>query len=172
MGTERLTHWLSTPRTRRQVLRAALAGAALTVPLGGRVAPARAAGPHDCQKGCLWTAGRRFSAQYDHCGARLISSNVIFYYLPIVGAAESLAAGLCLDRAALKHKASAWDCLQPNCPGFDPSGPDGPCYDCTQSGGVCCPDPKQHTGYGCCTAPPGGCCKSDGCKSGESDCGG
>jgi hypothetical protein len=162
---------LSVRRTRRQMLRAALAGAALTVPLVGRAAPARAAGPSDCRKGCLWTAERRFISRWNVCVTTLGSGVFAFFYNPVVAVGRSLAAERCTDRVIVQNKADAWDCSQPNCTGFDPSGPDGPCYDCTQSGGICCPDSNQQSGYACCTRD-GGCCKPDGCKSGITDCGG
>lgn len=138
---------LAQPRTRRQVVRAALAGAALTLPLARGVTPARAAGQSDCRKGCLYTAGRRFDSQWDSCHAQLIGSTFLFFYAPIAGAIESLQASLCADRAVLRFKASAYDCSRPGCPGFDPKGPDGPCDGCRDN---CCTCQASPNGYICC----------------------
>jgi hypothetical protein len=171
MNAEHFPNPLAARRTRRQLLRAALAGAALTVPLVRGAAPARAAGPHDCQKGCLWTADRRFRDRFDYCYGQGVLANTFFVFLPVLSAARLQLALLCMDRAVLQHKASSFDCSQPNCPGFDPTAAGGPCEDCKKSGGICCPDPTQQQGYACCTQP-GGCCKGDGCHSGETDCGG
>jgi hypothetical protein len=172
MNAEHFPNLLGARSTRRQVLRAALAGAVLTVPLVRGVAPARAAGPHDCQKGCLWTADRRFASEWTMCSNQgFIAGAEILLFMPIAGAGQFVAAVACRDRSVLHHKALSFDCSQPDCPGFDPTAPGGPCEDCQKSGGICCPDPKQQQGYACCTQP-GGCCKGDGCHSGETDCGG
>ena len=138
---------LTRPRTRRQIMRAALAGAALTLPLARGVTPARAAGPHDCQKGCRYTAGRRFNSQWSTCSAQGISSVVLLPFTPVSSALKSLGAGLCADRTMLRLKASLYDCSRPGCPGFDPKGPDGPCDGCRDK---CCTCQASPNGYICC----------------------
>jgi hypothetical protein len=209
---------LAAPRTRRQALQAALAGAALTLPFAriGRSAAAGLVGhasgpcvtntgdPHACRKGCLWTSTRRFLKSYENTcfsaynacsiGARGVGATTagLLYSFGVGGslllgavpaattapvarkAAQALcevANNKCTDLLLLRLKAEQFDCLQPDCPGFDPCGKDGPCEVCRQTGGVCCPDARQDGGYACCTAPPGGCCKDDGCHSGTTDCG-
>jgi hypothetical protein len=175
-------HWLdrlAVRRTRRQVLQSALAGVAVTMPFV-RSTPASAADdPNACRKGCFYTSFRKRLRAYDRCektyGSSLIAGGLAtgFAFFPMSAAlAAGSAANLaCLELADLAQKAMQYDCLQPDCPGFDPKGADGPCENCVSSGGTCCPDQKQLQGYACCTAPPGGCCKSDGCHSGTSDCG-
>jgi hypothetical protein len=141
-GTE-----LARPRTRRQVMRAALAGAALTLPLARGVNPARAAGPHDCQKGCLYTADRRVVAQTNACSDSWNVAWLLFLIRPVDSAFKLRAASRCWDRALLRHKASSFDCGQAGCPGFDPSGPDGPCDGCRDH---CCTCQASPNGYICC----------------------
>ena len=57
-------HWfdrLAAPQTRREILKAAVAGAALTLPFA-RTRPARAATPN-CFGGCDWTNHERYEAR-------------------------------------------------------------------------------------------------------------
>src|SRR5205085_465475 len=65
----------------------------------------------------------------------------------------------CAEQANLRTKAQNWDCLQPNCPGFDPKAKGGPCDTCQD---VCCPDSQVANGYSCCLqcSQAGGCCYS------------
>lgn len=149
-------HWLdrlSTSLTRRQALKAALAGASLTLPLGF-VRTARAAGPNDCRTGCLYTSGRTFEQAKNRCrlngwaGAATFI-NPLFY----VTALGSLVAEVaCLDVALLADKARAWDCYEPGCSGFDPKGKNGPCEH-IPAGSKCCVCPNVATGYVPCYSP-------------------
>lgn len=177
-------HWfdrLAAPHTRRQGLKAALATAALTLPFL-RSGPARAAnpnarGPHDCQIGCFYASHKQYARQNDTCqSAAAIGGyqglvTVLFGLIPF-GFAQQGAAAItavnCHDQALLRQKAMQYDCLQADCPGFDPDGPDGPCEPCallraTGQNCVCCPDPvnsplvgylycarcNPETGHGC-----------------------
>jgi hypothetical protein len=58
----------------------------------------------------------------------------------------------CVDNATLNMKQNQAQCLQPNCPGFDPTGTGGPCETCAAS---CCPYAASDTGYYCCTLVQG-----------------
>jgi hypothetical protein len=157
-------HWLdllAAPRTRRQVLTAALAGAAVTLPFTRSARAAIRRGPHDCQKGCFVASHIRFDRQTNACQdvgiANLVQAGVLLFALPGGLAVASVAPGLalmergsCLDRALIAEKAMQFDCLKDDCPGFDPEGPDGPCGDsCKLVGGKCCPDPESAIGYTC-----------------------
>jgi hypothetical protein len=177
-------HWfdrLAAPHTRRQGLRAALAAAALTLPLGRSAQaladnPQSGGDPHACQKGCFYTAHRIFAASSDSClrnglfGFYAGDTAAVFYgqVFGLVGAGVNLVGALgCLEGARLHQKARQYDCLQPDCPGFDPGGEHGPCFNCNSlSNTVCCPDPTSVFGYSCCStnepqpyccAPQGGC---------------
>jgi hypothetical protein len=195
-ATTSYEHWfdrLAAPQTRRQLLRAALAGAAITLPFA-RPAPGHAASPsvntagtcipplftdpHACRKGCLYTAHRQYLRRHDACATAnvaagvggvlvgLLTNPVVFF--PYAGAI--LAASHCSDQALLELKAMQLDCLQPDCPGFDPCGPGGPCEYCNVVGVHCCPDQSVAIGYSCCAQ----CCKptGSGCGSGVTECGG
>jgi hypothetical protein len=179
-------HWLdrlAAPHTRRQGLRAALAGAALTLPLGRATTaladnPQSGGDPHACQKGCFYTAHATYAATINNClstagagGYGLIGAGL--YGQLLVGFAQAgaklIQASLCADRARLVQKATQYDCLQPNCPGFDPGGERGPCFNCNSlSNTVCCPDPTSVFGYTCCSTnePQPYCCSPNGgCKN-------
>jgi hypothetical protein len=172
---------LAVPRTRRQVLQAALAGAALTLPLarpartyaasraGGAAAEGpckvgKGNGPHACQKGCFHTSNLQAQRRLDGClhtaGGNLALAGYIggLGFMTLAGASfgHSVVAYTCTEVALLQQKAMQRDCLDPNCPGFDPCGQDGPCEYCSRSGGVCCPDSQTSTGYSCCA-----CCGPD-----------
>lgn len=178
-------HWfdrLTAPHTRRQGLRAALAGAALTLPLGRSASaladnPQSGGNPYACQKGCFYTAHRTFSASMEGCLSQAsgagyavgIAGGLYGQIFPALGYAggKLIRASLCAERARLVQKATQYDCLQPGCPGFDPGGENGPCFNCNSlSNTVCCPDPTSVFGYSCCStnqpqpyccAPQGGC---------------
>lgn len=176
-------HWLdrlAVSQTRRQLVRSALAGAALTLPFARSAAASGVADPHACRKGCFYTAQQQYLRASGICdqssGVPILLGNVLYpaFVAPTTAllSLPLLQQYLCKEAVALAQKARQYDCLQPDCPGFDPKGPDGPCELCVSSGGTCCPDQKQHTGYACCTAAPAGCCKDDGCHSGTTDCGG
>jgi hypothetical protein len=159
-------HWFdrwATPRTRRHVLATGFAAAAsLTFPVA-RSSATRAAGPHDCMKGCLWTANRVAQAAMDQCvsteykafelGGLMAIWGAGLFTADIVGAGALPGTFACFDRAALDQKAANWDCTLPDCPGFDPTGPDGPCIGCVTTGANCCPCPSTTTGYICCPYP-------------------
>lgn len=165
-------HWLdrlAAPHTRRQSLKAAVAGVALTL-TGVRSAPARAAGagdPHACRKGCLYTAHKQFAQRDEACwraSRHAVDRSVVtgLFISPLFQAAEvgtSLIEVVhCHNQALLRQKAMAFDCLQPNCPGFDPAGPQGPCEPCLAvAGAVCCPQQSSSIGYVCCS-----CCAQNG----------
>jgi hypothetical protein len=159
-------HWfdrLAVRTTRRGALKvAALAGAGLALPLS-RAETAKAADPHACQQGCNWAAHQRYSSNTNRCdvatGLTSGGASGLFGFTPglsflIIPAAirAALAAGdRCYDTALVSEKAAMFDCLQPNCPGFDPKAAGGPCETCTSDVGSCCPDPLVVQGYSCCT---------------------
>ena len=69
----------------------------------------------------------------------------------------------CIDAAILAHKETQFDCRQPDCPGFDPAGEFGPCFNCASvKGCLCCPDPESEDGYSYCPGDAGFCCKPGG----------
>jgi hypothetical protein len=191
-------HWLdrlAAPQTRAQVLRAALAGAALTLPFA-RPTATRAAGrkrnqdpcnakpgkdAHACQNGCFYAAHQQFYSRVDGCsnlsatqfGVSAVTTLLLLNpaLLAVKIAAQNLAFDKCREQALVKQKAMAFDCLFPNCPGFDPCGPGGPCVDCSHvENASCCPDTTSVFGYSCCAQ----CCAPNGvgCGSGVTDCGG
>jgi hypothetical protein len=176
-------HWLdrlAVRQSRRQLLRSALAGAVLTVPFASSASAAGVADPHACRKGCFYTSFQKAGVAFQRCGdiaGQQFSAygfTVALAFIPSV-AGLTLGAGgtlLCRQVAEMQQKAMQYACLQPDCPGFDPKAPGGPCEICQSSGGICCPDQNVVSGYSCCTAAPGGCCKDDGCHSGTTDCGG
>ena len=165
-------HWLdrlAVRRTRREAVRGALAAAALTLPLGSSRALAanpNGSGPHDCQTGCLFMA--HVEANNTMAGCRDAAgfaggAGLSFTLLPLLSALVSSALisdAACQSAALRSQKAKSWDCLQPNCPGFDPNAAGGPCESCLQAGGKCCPYAGSPTGYGCCANDPNICCDS------------
>ncbi len=170
--------------TRTGFLRAAVAAVGgLALPLGrASLASAAPNDPTACRKGCFWTAHRKTRRTLDACDAAGVNLNVTglgvaawvnpLYGLAIQGTSFIRWAS-CKERALLVQKAAQWDCMQPNCPGFDPAAAGGPCDGCTGAGGICCPDSAVVSGYSCCTGQ-GGCCdpSGDGCASGTTACGG
>lgn len=163
MTTPPTDHWLdrlSLSLTRRQALRAALAGASLTLPLG-LVRNARAADPNDCRTGCLYTSLRKFEQARNGCDIRFFKAQATYLLNPALAVGQYLAAFACMETAVLVHKARAYDCYQPNCSGFDPKGKDGPCEH-IPAGSNCCVCPNVPTGYvPCyfsCDDPKNRCC--------------
>jgi hypothetical protein len=179
----RRDHWfdvLAVRSTRRQGLKAALAGAAaLTLPFG-RLDLARAANPnggsdvHACQKGCIYVSHNTCAATLDRC---VTNSKRAYYssmavelmwspYFGVVGAATArIALEICADTALLAQKASNQDCRQPECPGFDPTVGTGPCANCsTTANCLCCPDSTSPSGYTECNAVAYTCDPKGGCK--------
>ncbi len=159
--------------TRRQALGAAIAGAAaLTLPF---LRPALArADAGTCTKGCLYTIhydgvaaftacdkqsafsdSEAFTTGYLAAGVGLLAFAAAAYQ-DKRGAARVLA---CRESVVLNAKARGYDCLQPNCPGFVPTQPGGPCETCHSQ---CCLDPRSADGYNCCDicSQSGGCCYS------------
>jgi hypothetical protein len=137
--------------TRRQALRAAFAGVVgLTLPVALRTAPAAAAGPADCRKGCGVAVGTHYHQALDACRIGDVSAGVLLLLNPFVGLASVNLNTLCFDLATLRAKAASFDCFQPNCPGFDPRAAGGPCDGCND---FCCTCQASDTGYICCVFP-------------------
>jgi hypothetical protein len=169
-------HWLdriAAPHTRRQGLRAMLAGAALTLPLA---AAEPAAGSNSCRRGCNYTSHREYAARFEGCASNqtglAVGGLAVGTLLnPLYGLGmEGLALvnlERCRDRALLEHKARQWDCLQPGCAGFNPESEYGPCVNCASINGCqCCPDSTAPTGYTYCSSLSGKCCSaSGGCQN-------
>jgi hypothetical protein len=163
-------HWLdrlASPHTRRQSLKAAVAGVALGLPLQ-RTATAsadnpNASSPTACRRGCFYTSHRMTGKELGRCEQAITSAKVNTFVTLFFG---NIPAGIanvtflrsndgCGDRALITKKARDWDCLQPNCPGFDPNGEFGPCEPCNAVAGcLCCPSATSFTGYDSCTNPP------------------
>jgi hypothetical protein len=159
--------------TRRQALKSAAAGVALaSFPLL-RSAPAVAADPHACRQGCLWTAHQNAEQGYERC-ARAAAAAFLLYagYGPAIGLgllgsqAKGAYSGLtlqfsCNDRVHASAKAANADCREPDCPGFDPKGDNGPCAGVQDN---CCPCATVLSGYiPCiypCDDPSHNCCPS------------
>lgn len=149
---------LAVRSTRREAFKAAaLSGAALALPLA-LADTARAADPHACQQGCNWTAHQRYLARLEDC--HLGAAGLGFSTWLGVGGIFSFNLGLliekgaesdCADRTLITQKAAQFDCMKPDCPGFDPKAAGGPCETCTSAVGSCCPDPMVVGGYSCCT---------------------
>jgi hypothetical protein len=159
------SHWLdrlAQRYTRRQALKAAAAGAALSALPLVRSAPALADDPHACRQGCLWTSHQTAISQYDTCwGGSALANLLVVGYAPMLGLGflQGGALGLslethlldgCADRAAATEKAFNTDCMQPGCPDFDPKGANGPCEGVTTN---CCPCTNVIQGYQPCVYP-------------------
>lgn len=154
-------HWLdrlALRLTRREALRGALAGTvAVALPLAARTPTARAASPRDCRKGCWWFAEKEYGSRERVCDALAASSTrtaLAAGVFPILGVSLIASASRqlvnyssCLDRNVLQNKADAYDCLQDNCPGFDPRKAGGPCDGCPVQ---CCTCQASQNGYICC----------------------
>jgi hypothetical protein len=177
-------HWLdllAVRHTRRHALKAALAGAAFTLPLA-RSAPALADGSQKCFKGCNFTAHQKYdnaskachgtagaASDLFHVGVNMSLGVSLFGVLanPLFVVAYSSYQGIvsehkCVDTALMQQKVAQFDCQNPNnCGGFDPGAPGGPCVSCNNTGGLCCPDQTSFTGYGCCDPQMGCACGND-----------
>ena len=174
---------LAVRATRGGFLRSlALAAGGLAFPLARAQTGAAAADPAACRKGCFYAAHQRFLRTDAACDANLTQLGIgtstfvllwgnPFYTLAVEGGAMIRSVS-CTERARLTQKAAQWDCMQPDCPGFDPAQAGGPCEGCQAAGGHCCPDQQVVPGYSCCTGS-GGCCdpSGDGCASGVTACG-
>lgn len=182
-------HWfdrLTERQSRGQLLKTALAGAVLTLPFA-RSAEARVAFI-PCEQGCFYAAGKRQDRELAECAQKQNACTAGLFNrlhsIPVLnGAVFQLASSACLklhgaktaacyDQAILQKKATNWDCIKPDCPDFDPEGPDGPCEEWVKLGLKCCPDPSSPVGY--CPAGQGSCCHpaGKGCASGVTLCGG
>ena len=167
-------HWfdrLSTHVTRRQALRATMAGAALTLPLA-RARTASAEDASACRKGCAWTSHQNYDSDNARCALRgdlvgfLIGGygptvGLGFFSLP-VAANKGLREGLrCNDAALLNQKAAQARCLEPFCSGFSPYTQGGPCEGVQDN---CCPCAASTNGYipcvYACNDPSHSCCPS------------
>ena len=173
LGTGERGHWLdrlASRYTRRQALKAAAAGAALTTFPLLRAAPALADDAHACQQGCLWTSHQTAAAGHVRCNLTgSLAYLLVIGYGPGLGLGylafpasgyAGIAVGLsCSDSVNLQQKADNHDCLQPDCPGFDPKGAHGPCEGVTAN---CCPCGTVLQGYQpCvydCNDPTHDCC--------------
>jgi hypothetical protein len=157
------------PLTRRQGLRAAAIGTAAAIgaslPFARSLPTASAASDSDCRKGCVYTANWTY-------GSKLTELGFFTFHgvskLPLIGPAGPLV-GLLLIRKQLRnydsivsnHRVEVANCFQPNCPGFDPKAPGGPCSSC-ESPYFCNPCAVLDEGYVCCIYSPtdchGDCC--------------
>jgi hypothetical protein len=172
-------HWfdrLATRHTRRQAFKAALAGTALSLPLL-RVDTADADTVHACQKGCLYTNQlNTFHTMYTTCalsgvGIDLAYSAILTFGFGLFAIPAGYQKGLevgetCQHQALLQQKANAFDCSQPNCPGFNPKGTNGGCANCMPTD-ACCSDQSVNQGFQCCEC----CGPNGGCASGVTACG-
>jgi hypothetical protein len=173
-------HWfdeLATRLTRRQTVKAGLAGAAALILPMFRLPAARAEGSGPCYKGCNWTAHQHSEAGNHQC----INSALGKYFfrlgfagvaLPVafVVQAQLVVEGVqCEDKVMLELKEASSACLQANCGGFDPTHNGGPCAACNAST-YCCTNQSVDMGYECCSE----CCSpsGNGCGSGVTECGG
>jgi len=176
---------LTVPRTRRQVLRATLAGAALTLPFV-RSATALGDDQAPCRKACNFHAVNRqldlfeetCLPAYTKCSNAVTGGGVASAFVlggqtlvwgpgGVIAAwkASDLADRLCLlglnkcaDILLLRQRAAQYQCLQPNCGTFDPGAKDGPCDKCKRIGARCCYDPKSADGITCCDST---CCTGE-----------
>jgi hypothetical protein len=144
-------HWLdrlAVRINRRQALKAA-AASALALPLLGASA-AEADDPTACRKGCMVTSHAVFDNETAPCFVRANGKMDAAIIL------APLTFGLTISSIISAPVKSFMNCvdtatLEPNCPGFNPTGPLGPCETCK---GNCCPDQNTETGYYCCTIVP------------------
>jgi hypothetical protein len=164
---------LSARRTRRQTLRsaatgAAAAAAAAALPFVAQVPKARAAGPKDCKKGCLYAANRGYSHDVNVCvysyAAEGIIYGPIFFRVPIANIVYNGRSRRCVDRARAAWLPDFLPCFDDYCPGFDPkAGPYAPCQCAPEDS--CNPCEALETGYICCIYPQGSC-NGDCCTAG------
>ena len=154
-------HWfdrLAASPTRREALKAALAGVALTLPLI-RSSSRQAVAGDDCFKGCVWTANYRY-----HRGPGWTCAADEYKDLLWAGATGSVepevrlvanlllapSAPYCLDRKQARWRQEYVNCLKPGCGGYDPwERPWGACgYACPTE--FCFPCQREESGYVCC----------------------
>jgi len=141
-------HWfdrLATGVTRRQALRATVAGAVLTLPLARP--PFAAPEKGGLKAYLIWAFGP--------------AVGLSFFTIPVGAYYGDARAMRCADAALLRQKASQATCLEPFCPGFSPYANGGPC-DGVQDN--CCPCAASDNGYIPCTYacndPSHSCCPS------------
>jgi hypothetical protein len=191
-------HWfdrLAEQHTRGRFVRSALAAVAMTLPvargLSAFAATSRSFGcpgqldskalndnPYAWKRACVIDADKRYMSteaacvgQFGHTNATAAAVlGALAKYAPALVPGEvmnQVALQKCVDGALLQRTGQLRNCAMPDAPGFNPCQKGGPCEFC---GGICCADPKSVDGFSCCTPPPGGCCKSDGCHSGITEC--
>jgi hypothetical protein len=158
-------HWLdrlSVRLTRRQAMKAGLAGAMIGgLPLAHPPAAGATTGSASlpCFKGCVWTAGNDFQNSFRGCAANFVVGHTSYLIGPAYGLFASASAFACKDLAIMRQKASFYDCVQPDCGGFNPKARGGPCDDCHNN---CCPCGASDNGYICCVFdcndPSNSCC--------------
>jgi hypothetical protein len=172
-------HWfdrLATRGTRRQALKAGLAGAAALMLPALRPAPGLAedfviaVGP--CFTGCKAFTHQTYNTAKTACVNTYTGTGqsfVVGYYFATAGifggAAGYYAATReyhgCLDTAMMQQKLSQFDCSQADCSGFNPKQPGGPCATCNNN---CCTCANVPLGYICCfydcNDPNHNCCGS------------
>jgi hypothetical protein len=160
-------HWLdrlAAPHTRRQGMKAVLAGAALSLPFVRSLPAAKAANPSDCRQGCIWQSKQNYAFNAGQCRTYteqyLIASPLFFVTSPLLIPIANMVYGgrerRCFDRARVEYKLDESNCFKPFCPGFDPNQPGGPCDGCV-SPYSCNPCPDVDIGYICCVYPQGDC---------------
>ena len=186
---ERWLDRLAVRLTRRQMLKGALVGAALTLPAVrpalGQGAATRSAGTckiglgkdkQACNRGCNYAAHKQYLSKESRClkkNAVVAAASVLypvmgFLYLASQVGASNIEAASCANTALLEEREMMRNCLRPYCPGFNPCAEDGPC-DGLLPDVWCCPDRESPSGY----TPCAQCCnpKGDGCGSGVTQCG-
>ena len=152
MGTNHWFDQITARYTRRQTLKVAV-GIALGWPLlqGRAGAGTITTGP--CFTGCVWTARGQRAKAVNTCENSMISAGWLAGYSFVgllgLGAVSSIiqAGDHCIDSAILQEKADFYDCISPNCNGFDPKQSGGPCDGCSNN---CCTCSASTNGYICC----------------------
>ncbi len=159
-------HWLdrlSVRLTRRQAMKAGLAGALVAGAPLARPPAAGAIGASaslPCFKGCVWTDNNHFQTAFAACTVNLGVGSLSYLISPVFGLFSSGQALQCKDTAILHQKAGYNDCVQgDDCGGFNPKQSGGPCASCNNN---CCPCGASDNGYICCVFdcndPTNNCC--------------
>lgn len=181
-------HWFdrfTAPHTRREGLRAALAGAAATLPFATSSAsavPAKAAATSraiqaDCFQGCTYVSRQNYANTTAGCfadgyfGGGGAAALAFLVSPPLVTISNIVYQGRtrrCLDNARFNYRFDVSDCRKPNCNNFNPYEPGGPCDGCP-AGYYCNPCPIVETGYICCVYKRGDC-HGDCCADAGSGC--
>ena len=155
-------HWfdrLATAMTRRTALKAGLAAtAAMALPLWRSPRAAAVINVDPCTNGCLHFAQQQAGRAAAHCQTKyeqnepgLVLTGLLFSFsnatLILPGLFDESQYNRCLDKTVIASKVAQYDCYQPDCTGFDPKQPGGPCDTCDQN---CCTCPGIPNGYICC----------------------